>query len=151
MVHEDQMFEVVHTCTDWWDGPRKGIADFEGHPHLFVSEWDYSKDGIPDTFLLAPVSDETFRLALEDWGIWRRWETAFAQGETGKDTHPALPQDKARHEKLTLLLEQRLVLDETRALRKNAEFRVREDASWNGFGWPPLEVHWMDIDNHSVG
>jgi len=30
-------FEKVHTMTDYYDGPRKGIADFAGQPHFFES------------------------------------------------------------------------------------------------------------------
>jgi len=33
-------YERVYTMTDYYDGPRKGIADFEGRPHLYEAEWD---------------------------------------------------------------------------------------------------------------
>jgi len=32
-------FEIVYTCTDWYDGPRGGIADYQDVPHLFESEF----------------------------------------------------------------------------------------------------------------
>lgn len=38
------MFETVHILTDWYDGPRRGIADYRGRPHLFESEWSDGKD-----------------------------------------------------------------------------------------------------------
>ena len=46
-----------------------------------------------ETFLLQPIDGQAFSLALEDWAIWRRWETAFHEGKTPHETHPALPED----------------------------------------------------------
>ncbi len=138
------MFEVVHTVPDWYDGPRGGIADYHGHPHLFESEWSDGEDLEADTFLLTPIDEETFALALEDWAIWRRWETAFYQGIAIPDTHPALPQDQNRHRELEHLLEGRLTVDPIRAVRQRAEFRVRHDPGWSGYGFRPLEVCWED-------
>jgi hypothetical protein len=134
------MFEIVYTH-NWHDGPRDGIADFQGNPHLFESEWaDREEDD--DTFLLMPIERETFDLAIEDWAIWRRWETAFHQGKATKETHPALPEDHQRHEEIKRLLEDKLVIDRTKAIRMTAEFRVRDDPDWSGSGWCPLEVRW---------
>jgi hypothetical protein len=140
----DTVFEVVYTLTDWYDGPRRGITDHHGQPHLFESEWRDGENLDADTFLLMPIDPDTFSLALEDWVIWCRWETAFHQGKATRDTHPALPEDRSRHEELERLLEGRLVVDPARAVRKRAEFRVRGDPDWSGYGWPPLEVRWED-------
>ena len=129
------MFEKVHTCPDWYDGPRGGIADYQGHPHLFASEWRDSGSGGTDTFLLSPVDEATFRLALEDWAIWLRWKSAFDQGRVPLDTHPALPEERTRHEELQHLLEGRLVVDSARAIRKAGEFRTQGDT---------MEVQWSD-------
>ncbi|HEU5117435.1 MAG TPA: hypothetical protein VFT74_12395 [Isosphaeraceae bacterium] len=98
-----------------------------------------------DTFLLMPIDREILALALEDWAIWRRWETAFHQGKTTREHHPALPEDQERHRELERLLEGRLVIDRTRMVRKRAEFRVREDPQWSGYGFRPLEVCWEDV------
>jgi hypothetical protein len=138
------MFEVVYTVPDWYDGPRGGIADYQGHPHLFESEWRDGENLDADTFLLMPIDGETFALALEDWAIWRRWETAFYQGGATKETHPALPDDQDRHRELGRLLEGRLIVDPVRAVRQRAEFRVRHDPEWSGYGFRPLEVQWED-------
>lgn len=138
------MFEVVHMLNDWYDGPRRGIADFRGHPHVFESEWSDGNDMDADTFLLMPIDSTTFSLAVEDWMIWRRWETAFYEGATTRDTHPALPEDRVRHEELERLLERRLQINPAIAIRQKAEFRVRSDPEWNGLGCSPLEVSWQD-------
>jgi hypothetical protein len=36
----ERPFEKVYTMTDYYDGPRRGIADFDGRPHFYDSEWD---------------------------------------------------------------------------------------------------------------
>jgi hypothetical protein len=138
------VFEIVHATHHWYDGPRQGIADFHGTPHVFESEWQDSEDST-DSFLLTPIDRETFLLALEDWAIWRRWETALHQGKATVDTHPALPEDRSRHEELQRLLEGRLVVDPARAVRAKAEFRGRNDPEWSGYGWCPLEARWEEV------
>ena len=70
--------------TDYYDGPRRGIADFDGQPHFYDSEWDDLDDDDAFTFMLTPVSPDVLLLALEDWAIWRRWETAFHEGRTAQ-------------------------------------------------------------------
>ena len=139
------MFEVVHTLTDWYDGPRCGIADYHGEPHLFESEWMDGEDLDADTFLLTLLDSDTLALALEDWAIWRRWESALHQGRATQDTHPCLPEDQARHEELKRLLAERLVTDPTRAVRMKAEFRNCDDSQWSGYGWHPMEVCWSEL------
>jgi hypothetical protein len=134
------MFEVVYTYS-WHSGPRKGIADFQGKPHVFKSEWADSEGG-DDSFLLMPIEREIFSLAIENWAIWRRWETAFHEGKATKETHPALPEDRQRHEEIKRLLEGKLEIDPSQAIRARADFRDRNDPNWSGKGWRPLEVRW---------
>lgn len=69
-------FERVHTMTAYYDGPRTGVADFEGVPHLYESEWNDTAHDFTDTFQLSAVDPETFQLVLEAWEIWLRWERA---------------------------------------------------------------------------
>jgi len=138
-------YEVVHTMTNFWDGPRKGIANFQGQPHLYQSDYKDLESECSDTFWLMSVDSQTFALALEDWEIWRRWETAFHSGETSIDTHPALPQDRARYAEIQTLLKGRLELNPACAIRAQANFRTRDDPSWNGKGWAPLEVQWSVV------
>jgi hypothetical protein len=138
------MFETVHTCTDWYDGPRRGVADLGGVPHLFESQWADGEYLDNDTYLLTPIDLETLALALEDWAIWQRWVTAFHRGEATRDTHPALPADRPRHDELDRLLAARLMIDPGRSVRKFATFHVREDPAWSGYGWRPLAVEWSD-------
>jgi hypothetical protein len=138
------MFEIVHTLTDYYDGPRRGVADYQEQPHLYESEWQNGENLQADTFLLMPIDADTVALVREHWAIWLRWEAAFHRGETTRETHPALQEDRARHAELARLLQERLVIDPARAVRKRAEFRAREGHEWNKPGFPPFEVQWMD-------
>ena len=137
------MFEIVHTVTDWYDGPRRGIAYFLGEPHLFQSEYRDKSELDPDTFLLMPIDREVFKLSLEDWAIWQRWEAAYLSGQTTQATHPALPADRVRHDEIERLLSHRLVIDPIRSIRKRAEFQDRNDPSRSDY---PLTVRWRDPD-----
>jgi hypothetical protein len=131
-------FQRVHTMTDYYDGPRGGIADFAGKPHLYASVFDDAEDVWMKTFLLMPIEEEAFALALEDWRIWRRWETAFHAGKASQDTHPALPEDRTRHEELKRLLGSRLKINPTLATKALGEFR-RSSHDSEGY---VLEVRW---------
>lgn len=142
-------FETVHTVFDYYDGPRSGITDFRGKPHVYESIFDDTLDDYSDTFRLSPISDAVLRLALEDWAIWLRWETAFHRGETPRETHPALSSDRARHDELRQLLHGQLAIDPSNCFCATAEFRVRHDETWSGYGMRPLEAHWSPT--RSVG
>jgi hypothetical protein len=140
----NEEFELVHTMTDFWDKPRAGIANFRGAPHVYQSDYADTEgdDTKHDVYLLMPIDEETFALAMENWAIWRRYETAVHLGKTTSASHPALPEDRQRHEQIKPILNQRLSVDSARAVRADAEFRSRPDPTWSGKGWPPLEVRW---------
>jgi hypothetical protein len=138
------MFEPVHTMTDYYDGPRRGIADYRGRPHLYESRWSDIETNQEDTFLLMPIIAETFELALEAWAIWRRWEIAFHEGRASADTHPALPEDRTRYDEISQELNKRLVMDESQAFCAKAAFQAPEQEK-SGPGWKPLIVEWTKV------
>ena len=138
-------YERVHTMTDYYDGPRKGIADFEGAPHLYESEWDDLADEYAPAFRLSPVEPWLFVLALESWSIWRRWESAFYEGRTTQETHPALPDERTRSDELEQILDKELRIDETNYVRAHGDFKPLDDPTWNGLGWRPLQVKWVRL------
>lgn len=138
-------YEPVYTMTDYWDGPRRGIASFKGTPHFYESLFDEAENEGVSTFLLMPINEEIFQLALEDWAIWQRWLQAFQEGRTTRDTHPALPQDRPRHEVIKSVLEERLIIDPATTKRAKANFRVKE-GKLDGAGQKPLEVSWKVLD-----
>ena len=119
----------VYTVTDYYNGVRRGVADYEGSPHYFESSMEDVASGgkLDESFRLTPISEDTFNLALEDWEIWRRWESAFHTGEASQDTHPALPEDSPRHLELVPVLEGRLKTDSDQCLWVTGCFTVDEE------------------------
>jgi hypothetical protein len=139
------MFEPVYTVTDYYDGPRAGIADCGGAPHDYRSEWDEREEDFEETYTLTPIDAETFVLALEAWSIWLGWEDSYHRGLASLDSHPALPRDRARHDELRELLATRLVANQGNSFRRRAEFRVVEGSQprWPGV-CAELEVRWSE-------
>ena len=128
-------YDVVYTITDWYDGPRGGVTGLNDEPHYYGCRWDEAMGDWSDVYLLTRIDDETFRLALEDWQIWLRWEAAFHEGRTPLETHPALPEDRERHNELERVLVERLVINPDACIKAKAEFK---------FGQPTL-VRWSVV------
>jgi hypothetical protein len=62
-------FERLFTVTDYYDGPRKGIADLAGKADLYECIFDNAKGDYSDLVSLTPIDAESFQLAMGDWGI----------------------------------------------------------------------------------
>lgn len=126
----------------WYDGPRSGIADFQGKPHLYESLWDPKTHGSDwtDLFLLMPLEAETFELAMEDWHIWLRWDEAFHAGRATQETRGALPEDRKRSEELDALLAGRLEMQPQRAFLKRGFFDK-----------PVKTVQWLSTEETGAG
>ena len=147
-MSEEIPFERVFTMTDYYDGPRTGIANFRGIPHLYESKWSDLGDDFEDSFLLTPINQDVFDAALEDWAIWLRWEEAFHRGEAPQESHPALPADRLRHEELEKQLAGQLVTNPASAIEAHGEFRPAVEST-KQFGWRELEVRWRISHNGS--
>ncbi len=96
--------ERVYVETDWYDGPKAGIADIGGLPHRFVSTFDEMRDDYSDIFLLWPVDKAELDLEIEQWAIFVEWNTRFENGEAKIDTHPAHGGISARWDEIEILL-----------------------------------------------
>ena len=134
----NEEYEVVFNMTDYWDGPRAGVANFMGRPHFYQSLFDEKADDWSDTFVLTPIDEETFKLELEDWEIWKRWEHAWRRGQAPLDSHPALPEDKARYEEIAIALKDSAKVDSEVTIRVKADFE-------RGEGKEPIGVRWIEI------
>ena len=82
------VWDRVYTVNEYYDGPRLGIADVDGVPHIYQAEFDHSSDDYGDTFFVSPVDESLLVLVLEDWEIWLRWHSAFKRGEASVESHP---------------------------------------------------------------
>lgn len=138
-------YEIVHTVTDYYDGPRGGIANYHGTPHAFTSLFDGSEDDGSDVILLQPIDEETFRMAMEDWAIWRRWELAYHSGQTDAKTHPALPADRNRHDELAIILKPLLEVDAERAVRVRGFFHVEQSHQPCSSSTSAWIVKWLEV------
>lgn len=142
VIDEATPYERVYTMTDYYDGPRGGIANFRGTPHAYASL--FAEDEYTDVFELRPVDDETLRLALEDWEIWLRWDDAHKSGIVNLDTHPALPTDRARHDEIEPVLAARFAALPGPVIRARGNFRPTHGHENAGGGrW--MEVQWTVI------
>jgi hypothetical protein len=63
---------------------------------------------------------------MEDWAIWLRWRKAFDEGQAKQETHPALPEDRARHTEIEAILAKRLVIRQEAVIRAKSEFKYGE-------------------------
>ena len=136
-------YETVFTITDYYDGPRKGIANYQGNPDLFESIFDEAKDGYSDVFRLTPPDKVSFQLAMEDWEIRRGWEIAFHDIKTDIISHPALPHEAGRHAELKRILDNVLVTDLPRAISRIGVFEVLGTSGLPNGGIRPLQVKWI--------
>jgi len=134
-------FERVYTVVDFYDGPRRGIADFHGKPHLYESESEYCGE----EYRLSAVTPAILQAALEDWAIWCRWDLAFHEGRASLSTHPALPEDRARYDELAAFLQANLRLDPASTVRARGEFEGVEREAPRDVGMSGLGVRWSPI------
>jgi hypothetical protein len=137
-------YETVHTVWDYYDGPRSGIADFEGRPHYYNSEWDDNRNNYAaDIFTIMPVDEETFSIALEQWKIWQEWEFAFHGGEVSEKTHPGIPGNHPKYEELEGILKRRISDSISERKRVFAKFRAHQGQTHSPIGvMRDLEVEW---------
>lgn len=112
----------ILTVHDYYDGPRLGIAEHNGIPHIYEAEFDYNADEYAETYFLSPIAEDLLALILEDWQIWLRWDKEFKAGRVDRETHPALPSDRANHERLASLIGDRLKTDPLSRKRYKAHF-----------------------------
>ncbi|MBO0835849.1 MAG: hypothetical protein J2P28_10060 [Actinobacteria bacterium] len=119
-------FERVHIELDWYDGPRRGLADVDGMPHYFQAVHDYGGTGEPgDEYLVWPASDTALALEREQWLIFVDWNTRYEAGTANVDSHPGHGRINARYDELSALLVTHRAVPPG-ALRLAAEWR-----------WPP--------------
>lgn len=117
-------YERVYTVSDYWEGPRAGIADVQGVPHAYQCIWDDAAQAWTEQYSLKPVDDLTLAYALEHWTIWRRWEDGFFRGTEDMDTHP-----QGHHERYDYLeaeLARLTKLSADAPLRATADFQPHE-------------------------
>ncbi|TVZ41823.1 hypothetical protein P886_1173 [Alteromonadaceae bacterium 2753L.S.0a.02] len=137
--------EKVYVENDWYDGPRKGIADFNGIPHRFVAHFDELK-GYEDTFSLFPISSEEFELEIEQWKIYLEWNKKYEAGKVKVETHPGHSGLNQRWDEIEELLKNKREVIPGNAILANAEFgRINQENRYVLTG-PCYGVVWKVIE-----
>jgi hypothetical protein len=132
--------ERVLTVHDYYDGPRCGIAFFNGAAHWYDAVFDAAADDYSGIYALQPIDDALLALAMEDWAIWLRWHAAQQAGEVPLESHPALPADRLRHAQLTARIGNRLRPDPPSDLTSRPTPPLRMRASFTHCA-APLDMH----------
>jgi hypothetical protein len=136
--------EDVFTETDYYDGPRQGVANFGGFPHFYDCVFSNERQDYTNHYRLTRIKTETFQLALEDWAIWLRWEKAFKAGQTALETHPALPQEAARHVEIERVLMNQLSTDPESSITRSARFMILNPPEERNGLMINLRVQWSE-------
>ena len=135
-------FQTVYTVEDYYDGPRSGIADFDGRPHFYRSVYLDTPQWNPDEdrFELSPVTPEVLAAACESSAIFKRWDKVHREtpGFTyAEDEFGALPEERTRYRELEQFLESSYAAAaQARRVLVHGEFRVCESSPSR------LEVRW---------
>jgi hypothetical protein len=137
-------YEEVFTVTYYYDGPRKGIANFKGLPHFYECIFDEADDDYSDLYRLTPISQSIFELAKEDWAIFKRWEAAFHSGKTTVESCPALRQDSPRHEQIRAILDSALKIDAAVCVTRRGSFERLGSEEFPKGVMRPLQVRWTN-------
>jgi hypothetical protein len=133
-------WETVYTVHDYFDGPRNGIADYGGIAHAYKCAWDADLDDWSEGFLLSPISDEQLATVKEEWSDWRRYQAKQRAGELRScDEHPALAEDRRRHDQLRQAVEDALRVTESIAVRAIPDFRGTIEPEYD------FEVRWRAV------
>jgi len=136
--------EEVFTVTDYHDGPRTGVANFRGQPHFYDCIFDEAQDEYSDLYRLTPISQRIFELATEDWAIWKKWESAYHSGKVTLQSHPALPEDRARHKEIRTILDSALTTNEAECTVQHGSFERLGSGEYPPGVMRRLQVRWTD-------
>jgi hypothetical protein len=142
-------FEEVFTVTGYYDGPRQGIANFQGQPHFYDCAFAEHGPDYSNVYWLTPVRQEIFLLAMEDWAIWKRWERTFHAGEVTHDSHPALPAERNRHQHIRSLLSEELKTDMKRCIIRSGAFANAGTGAVQAGVLVDLVVRWSEPNGDS--
>jgi hypothetical protein len=94
-------WEKVYTVTTGeGPSPLTGVADCGGKPHLYERVFSEVDDEYTSEYRLMEIDRDLLALLVESFQIFLRWRTAFDGRATTLDTHPALPDERARREAL---------------------------------------------------
>jgi hypothetical protein len=134
-------YEPVFTVLEYYDGPRKGIASYRKTPHFFDCIIN-DKNEYSEKYLLTPVDDETYRLAMEASEIFRKWEIRFHDNKRASTTSRAYLLDTKKYRAINRVLDKRLVTIPRQAIIRMGHFDVLGQPKLPKGVIRPLQVKW---------
>ena len=146
------MFERVYTMTDYHDGPREGVADFNGAPYKYRALFVPFDERDFDAFELSPLTPAVFALEAEAWAIWCRFEAACVAVPRASDVPKAdwgaLPDERARRRELSAAITAATAMALDPRVVCAGKFRARAAAAQLPvpFSQVPLEVEWTLVE-----
>jgi hypothetical protein len=108
--------------------PLTGTADCGGKPHLYSRVFSEVDQEYSDEYRVMEIDPDLLALLVEDFQIFLRWRAAFDHRTAPLNTHPALPEDKARHDVLKAAIgdRNRIILEKSKLMnprfKRFAEF-----------------------------
>jgi hypothetical protein len=134
--------EHVLVENEWYDGPRAGLANVNGQPHRFVSQWDEEEDQYLGTFLVWPVDAEEVALEQEQWRIFVAWNQKYEAGEVDTTTHPGHPGVNGRWDEIAKQLATRREAVPSNAKRAKAQMVHLEQEQRYASSGPSYQLAW---------
>ena len=113
--------EKVYVENEWYDGPRKGVADFQGIPYRFIANFDDGR-GYLDSFNIFPIPENELKLEVEQWNIYIEWNKKYESGEAAIDSHPGHGGISQRWDEIEKILQSKRDLVPENALLAYANF-----------------------------
>ena len=139
--------ETVYAVWDYHDGIRTGVADFKGEPHFFEQELSDQQQDYSPTFQLKPIAGVLLSKVVEQWQVFRDWETKFHCGLAAATTHPGLPGQSKRYAELDALIKAEFEESRPGRLRATGSFSGLPDQESAAKGiMREVQVEWQDVD-----
>jgi hypothetical protein len=147
---EPAAFERVYAELDWYDGPRKGLADVDGVAHYFAAVNDYDcGDAHDEEFLIWPASVDTLALERRQWRMFVAWNNCYERGQATVESHPGHGGIDSEYDKLTVALEPgRTPAPHSRTAR--ATWRPTDNPQRYSADGPGYQVRWEISGNANL-
>ncbi len=135
-------FQIVYTMEDYYDGPRSGVAEFDGRPHYYRSVYLDTPRWNPDEdrFELSLVTQDVLAAACESAAIFKRWDKVRRETpgfSYTDDEFGALAEERARYRDLEQFLKSSYTTAaQAQRVLVYGDFRVCESSPSR------LEVRW---------
>lgn len=118
--------DILYLVTDYCELPRKGIADYNGVPHYFVSLFDDNSNDWSDIFMLFKIDNHLFDLSLIAWAIERRFSVSKIEEDIQYNRISALPEEKNKLNSIINHIETKISINPHAAAYVYGKFHLLE-------------------------